>query len=388
MIKEKEVLVKVNPRNINYYQKLGFKISTDGIVKSKEIVVPVDIINHTSKIKITAICNFCKSENKIMISKYYTNFNRNNKGYYSCFKCKNIEKEKTCLEKYGEKSFSLTEEFSKKFKETSMVRYGVDNPNKNIDIRNKTKKTCLEKYGFTTHLLQPEIVDKNRIWMSSDKFKEKSKISLLEKYGVDSFSKTEEFKKILESKKDIIIEKIKQTFLERYGVDSSFKTDKFKKRYRENILSIKQKKIDTCMEKYGVENVSQVKEIYDKILNTKINNDYIIPDHLLTKWEIYKKETRKLTNKIKKSIYENWDGYDYYDNEYIKGYQSYSHVHRFYPTIDHKISVYYGFMNNIEPKEICDTSNLCITKRYINSIKNKIIESEFIYTSNEISKEI
>ncbi len=39
------------------------------------------------------------------------NKNRNDKGFYSCFKCKNIEKEKTCIKKYGVKSYSMTDEF-------------------------------------------------------------------------------------------------------------------------------------------------------------------------------------------------------------------------------------------------------------------------------------
>ena len=42
----------------------------------------------------------------------------------------------------------------------------------------------------------------------------------MEKYGVDSFSKTEDFKKIIHDKKDLINEKIKKTFIEKYGVDA------------------------------------------------------------------------------------------------------------------------------------------------------------------------
>ena len=34
-----------------------------------------------------------------------------------------------------------------------------------------------------------------------------------------------------------------------------------------------------------------------------------------------------------------------------------------------KISVYYGFKNNISPEELCKLDNLCITKRGINSSK-------------------
>ena len=41
-----------------------------------------------------------------------------------------------------------------------------------------------------------------------------------------------------------------------------------------------------------------------------------------------------------------------------------------YPTIDHKISTFYGFNNNIDYKEIAKIENLCFTKRSNNSKKN------------------
>jgi hypothetical protein len=134
----------------------------------------------------------------------------------------------------------------------------------------------------------------------------------------------------------------------------------------------------TCLEKYGVENVSMVPEIYEKNRNTKIERGHIIPDDMLTEWSLYKRKVRKETNKWKKILYESWDGVDYYDDELIKGYLSYNHTHKFYPTIDHKISVYFGFINKIDPKEIGNINNLCITKRYINSSKNRNIEEDFI----------
>ena len=80
----------------------------------------------------------------------------------------------------------------------------------------------------------------------------------------------------------------------------------------------------------------------------------------------YKLKIKSYTNKNKKELYENWDGYDFYDNEYIKDNNKND---RNYPTIDHKISVKYGFENNISPEEISKLSNLCITKRGINSSK-------------------
>jgi hypothetical protein len=108
-----------------------------------------------------------------------------------------------------------------------------------------------------------------------------------------------------------------------------------------------------------------------------IDNGSIIPDYLLSDFEIYKRKVRNITNSNKKHLYENWNGDDYYDNELIKGYLSHTHTHRFYPTIDHKISVYFGFMNNISPEEIGSLDNLCITKRFINSMKGKLTETFF-----------
>lgn len=94
-----------------------------------------------------------------------------------------------------------------------------------------------------------------------------------------------------------------------------------------------------------------------------------------TKYKNYKLIIRRMLKKHKKYLFEKWDGYDYYDGEYIKDNFKLSHIDKKYPTIDHKISVYYGFKNKISPQIIGDIENLCITKRTINSqkgVKNKI----------------
>jgi hypothetical protein len=375
MIKEEKVIVDINTRNVRYYQELEYEIKLVSFSEKKKLEVPVEQVSKHSRVRITAICEICNSEKSISINKYYQNHARG--GFYSCFKCKNKKKEMTNLKIYGVKSYSETEDFKNKFKKTCLEKYGVENPNMLKDFREKTKKTCLKKYGFTNPLLRPEIVESNRQWMSSDEFKEKSKASLIKNWGVDSFSKTAEFKMIIESNKSIIIDKIKKTFLEKYGVDSFSKTDDWKSKYLSKINEIELKKKETCLKKYGVENVTHVKEVYDKIIKTKIQNNQIIPYDKLTDWEVYKRKVRRITNSNKKNLMESWNGLDYYDNEEIKSNFFLSHTHRFYPTIDHKISVFYGFNNNIEPEIIGNIENLCITKRYLNCIKNKLIESEF-----------
>lgn len=374
MIKENKVFVKVNSRNVKHYKELGYNIDV-GFQESKKLEVLTKDIPKNSTTKITAICDICGNERSLMLLKYYSNFKR--KGFYSCFSCKNIKKEITTKMKYGVASYSQTDEFKEKYKSTCMEKYGVENPNMLSEFREKIKKTCLEKYGVTTHLILPKNLEISKKWMSSDKFKEMSKKTLIEKYGVDSFSKTNEFKDIIQSKKEVILDKMKSTFMEKYGEEYYSRTDDWKNKYLEKLEEISAKRENTCLEKYGVENVSQCPDIYDKIIKSKIKNNLIISDDEIDSWNLYKRNVRRVTNKNKKKLFENWNGLDYYDNEKIIGYLSLNHTHRFYPTIDHRISVFYGYKNNLDYNLIGSLDNLCITKRYINSIKRTKIDVEF-----------
>jgi hypothetical protein len=362
MIKEKEILIKINLRNRSHFEKLGYLVDD-------EIYVSVFDLLPGSKFKVTAICEVCSSEKIIQYNKYLINKNRNDKGYYSCFKCKTHVKENTCMKRYGVKSYSMTNEFreneSLKWKG---IKKGGD----------KGEKTMLERYGFTSYFKTDESKEYNRKWMSSDEFKHKSRKIMLERYGVDHYSKSNNFKEDMLSKKDLIVEKIKQTFLEKHGVDNPFKLDSVKLKIKMNRLNIEELRKNTCMFKYGVDNVIKVDEIKLKRKNTMISNGNIIPDNQLNSWDLYKKKVRNITKQNKKRLYEEWDGYDYYDDELIKGYLSYSHTHRFYPTMDHKISVFYGFINSIDPNFIGSIENLCITKRFINSTKSKMTEEDFL----------
>lgn len=151
---------------------------------------------------------------------------------------------------------------------------------------------------------------------------------------------------------------------------------------------IKRKTINTFIEKYGVENPLQSEEIKERIKKTNLekygaynynSSNYAknkrielkqqVPDHQKKEFELYTKIVRNKTNCVKKQLFENWDGADYYDHEVIIEYLKLEPYNKKYPTIDHKLSIYYGFINNINPEIIGDLNNLCITKRSINSIK-------------------
>lgn len=178
-----------------------------------------------------------------------------------------------------------------------------------------------------------------------------------------------------------------ETVREVYGVDYTFQVESYKKdRELTNIKIwgnkypictdiIRDKSKKTNLERLGVENPFQSEEIKNIIRKTNIeNNKWIIDSENFNQ---YKRRVKTLTNKIKKELFDNWNGHDYYDNEYIKENLNLNKNSNIYPTIDHKVSLHYGFINNITPEEISNISNLCITKRYINSSKNKKTENEF-----------
>jgi hypothetical protein len=185
---------------------------------------------------------------------------------------------------------------------------------------------------------------------------DKSKDTFLQKYGVEN-----------PMKDTSIVENMKLTFLKNYGVTNPNKNSK-----------VREKISNTNLEKYGVENPFQMDSTKDKIKMDRISTGKQISDDLLSDFEIYRRKVDNLTSIIKKSILEEWDGFDYYDREYIKDNFNLKSNSRNYPHFDHKISVLYGFKNGIDFNKIANSSNICVTKGYINSKKSYLTEQEFI----------
>lgn len=181
----------------------------------------------------------------------------------------------------------------------------------------------------------------------------KSEITNMIKYGVKYPSELEEYKL-----------KIKNIMILKYGVDNPMKINIFKDKMKE-----------TCMLNHGVDNPSKSSSILDKVRRTKIKIGLQCGN--ISDYNVYKNRVYYLTNKIRESIFENWDGYDYYDGEYIRDNFNLEYTDSMYPTIDHKISILYGYLNDITPEEICKIGNLCITKRSINSSKGESCDKEF-----------
>ena len=110
------------------------------------------------------------------------------------------------------------------------------------------------------------------------------------------------------------------------------------------------------------------KESLLKRKQTRIKNGLQISDELLTAFQLYKKEVDKETRKHKKNLYTNWAGRCFYSNRLIYNEPKWS---KYEPTIDHVVSIFFGFTNNWSPKIVGGYDNLVICCRYINSKKGK-----------------
>lgn len=108
-----------------------------------------------------------------------------------------------------------------------------------LEYKEKLKKSMIEKYGVDNP-------------SKSDDIKEKKKQTLLQNYGVEYNRQSKE-----------INNKVINTFIEKYGVDNPSKSEE-----------IKEKKKQTLLEHFGYENPNQVPEIKERIKKTQFSNNY------------------------------------------------------------------------------------------------------------------
>jgi len=153
-----------------------------GTINTINNTIEFDIIHlkPSSTIIIEVICDICLKQIKTPYGLYLKNIKKYN--FYSCHgQCSNIKKKKTCLENYGVDNPSKVKEIREKANKTNFKKYGVENASKNEKIIEKAKKTNLEKY-------------KVEYFSKTEKFKEKIRKINLKKFGVDNYKKSEESK--------------------------------------------------------------------------------------------------------------------------------------------------------------------------------------------------
>lgn len=330
-------------------------------VKHPEILHMKDYYDKFVKKENEGICSVCGKE---------TTFYGFNKGY-----------SKHCSTKCASK----TEEYKEKLRRKALERYADEDKRK--DVIEKMHQTSLKKYGSISY-------------SGSKVGQEKIKKTNLERYGIEQTLQLDHVKtariKALEDNKDEINEKRKafwtkenidkvnkvreEYVLKKYGVSSVMCLDWVKDK-------LEKTKINTLMKRYGVDNVMKLDWVRNKSKKTR-KEKFILnfkPDYLNEK-EKYYYDVIVETKKYVDILFEDWNGLDYYTNEKLITNEEYRKIdkskkslncNKFQPTIDHKTSVHYGFVNKIDPKIIGNINNLCICSRSTNSQKNALCEDDF-----------
>ena len=356
MVKNNECKVEITTRNKKYYNDKNYHCEV-----GDTITIDISTMPKMSKNIITAICEICELEYQLSYSKYNKNVERG--GFYSCRKCSDVKRKKTTLEKYGVEYVS--QRLEQKERQSKWMS--------SKEFRDRSNETQIGKYGV--------------LFVQTDKFREDNSIKHKEiiknkkeigEYNCPlSLSGNRELRESAMFKKyghtysfhiESIKHKIQTTNLERHGHISPFGNKE-----------IQDKVKNTFIIKYGVDNPFKNIDIQNKI---NINRELNINKLDIKLYKEYRKLVRFYTNKNKKELFEDWNGIDYYDDEYIKDYLSLKSNNLKYPTIDHKISCIYAFKNNIDAIQISKIENLCITKRIINSKKSYLNEDEFLKIIN------
>lgn len=131
-----------------------------------------------STVKITCVCDNCSKESK-NIFKDYWNYTSGLINPYYCSKCKVIKSRKTSLKNWGFDNPMKSRLVKGKLIESVKSKYGVDWYSKTDDWSVKFKETSLKKWGVDnpskSEIIKGDIRGKNSSFVKSKSFREKSK---------------------------------------------------------------------------------------------------------------------------------------------------------------------------------------------------------------------
>lgn len=145
-------ILKWNSANKKRYVELGYNFTNWG----DRFYVLLEHLTPTTRAAILTKCDYCGCILDDNYKNYMNNIRRSLIKKNCCDKCVHF-----------------------KIKESSILKYGVDSPNKSKEVKNKKKKTLIDKYGV-----------ENVSQLNSTK--EKVKQTVRKKYGVDNVFQSNE----------------------------------------------------------------------------------------------------------------------------------------------------------------------------------------------------
>ena len=213
----------------------------------------------------------------------------------------------TFIERYGGDCTMHTEELKNKVKETNISKYGSPSPFGNVEIQKKSQESLYKHYNVNHPSELPFNIFKRDNPQKHEETKEKTRTTNNKKYGGNSPScdrnvylkQRETFKRNhngyayyrqmpehshkmrkINLSKDTHI-KIQNTNLKKYGVDWYSKTNEFKRVMSENINEINKKRYDT-KKKNNTFNISKtedesyvlIKEKYPDVIRQHKSKEY------------------------------------------------------------------------------------------------------------------
>jgi len=222
---------------------------------------------------ILAKCDYCSTEKEIMYKNYNDNIKKG--GKYACsIKCGSLKAKESNLSRFGVESHFQLHDFKEKSKKTLLEKWGVDHISKSGDIsaiKSKKMKDKSEEVSIRMKDYYSNLTD-----YEIKEINKKRENTNLEKWGYRYISQV-----------DLIKNKIRQTNLEKWG-GYSFESDVLKKKVMETNLEkwgfeyaskseeIKNKTIKTNLEKWGVKTPSMNEDIKNRTKNTLLEKYNVI----------------------------------------------------------------------------------------------------------------
>jgi hypothetical protein len=225
LIEGQLIKVKVIGVTLNHYRNLGYDVGC-----FDTIVVPPEHLTDGSKYRVKLNCDICGKE-LIRPYKQYLKYHTN--GCDLCNQCKDKKAKQTCIDKYGVPTHMLVPEIQQKQQHTIQNKYGVDNISQSEEVKQKKKQTCMDNYGVENP-------------MFSNTIREKLEKTNIEKYGCKSPMQNNNVRKRAEL-----------TNIERYGVKNPMQN-----------IQIKTKSLLTLYKHHNTPTSSQQLKLYE-IIKTK-----------------------------------------------------------------------------------------------------------------------
>jgi len=155
MILDKDVNIKINAANFKHYNQYFKNIKCGDVIN-----VTIDKLHLGTDTKVHVKCDICGNEKFLSYKMYNKNFSKYNK-YSCCRKCSQFKIEQTSLIKYGENNPSKSKEIKNKIIKSNLKKFGVSYSFQSEDVKNKIKITNNKKYGCDYPMQNKNILEKS-----------------------------------------------------------------------------------------------------------------------------------------------------------------------------------------------------------------------------------